>query len=56
MAIVRCNVSVCAYRGKEVCTADRINIVDGECKTACTYSQLMRQRPNQSEKGKDNVD
>lgn len=53
MPVIRCKVKNCTYRGTECCTAKRIEIDwEGNCLTACTFEQLMKQRPNQSEKVK----
>ena len=42
---IKCNVSVCAYKGIENCTAPYVVIADHECQTAITHEQLMKQRP-----------
>lgn len=45
MTVVRCNVKDCSYRGIETCRAARIAVnANGECKTICTYAELMKER------------
>ena len=44
MPIVRCDVKDCGYQGCEVCKADRIKIVNGECKTCKTFEEIMQER------------
>lgn len=53
MTIVYCDKKDCAEHGIDICRAKRINIHDGKCKTKCTWLQMMSEKPNYSEKVKD---
>lgn len=45
MTIVKCDAKDCVNKGIEICKASKIAIKDGECKTACTFEKLMKQKP-----------
>lgn len=50
MTTVKCDVTDCVNKGGEICKASKIAIKDGECKTACTFEELMKQKPNLRDK------
>ncbi len=52
VTIIKCDVKNCVNKDAEFCQANKISIKDGECKTACTFEELMKQRPNLSDKYK----
>lgn len=53
MTTVKCDVKDCVNKGGESCKAYKIAIQDGECKTACTFEELMKQKPILNDKEED---
>lgn len=51
MPPIKCKNRECTYKGTECCTADKVEInCYGECKTAITFADMMRQKPVQTNK------